>query len=692
MPKKTLRSTALVPRITPKRAASHSRLILRPLAAAISVMLFGAAMPVAHGADYGITDLGSLPGYSYSWAEGVNAAGDVVVGYAWKSGSNTEMAFRWTASEGMQSLGTVSGDVSSIGRAVNDAGDVVVGNSLSSAGKYRAFRWTAATGMLSLGTLAGGTTSSANDVNAAGDVVVGYSDSSQGGMRAYRWTAATGMQNLTELSGTYASEAYGVNAVGDVVVGYFDSAVGMRAFRWTAATGVVSLGTLSSSGGSSVAYAVNAAGDVVVGWSGLDNGDNRAFRWTQSTGMVNLGVLNSGDESSVAYGVNAAGNVVVGYSGSEGSVRAFRWTQATGMQSIEDWLAASGVTVDPTAVKAQGAYGVNADGNVVVGRLANSHAFIAVAEKGMLDTDNVNRGLAASGGTIAMAAQGASMIMNGAHGNPLRGLPGAGKQNMWLAGDWGHAESAKADGNQGAGEVGYARGLSDTVTVKLALGRSYSKQDTLYGGTARMDGIYVMPELTAKIASTPLYATVATYYSNGDSDVTRGYDNAGVREYSRGSADTETLGARVRIDWLNALTFAKTELTPYTGLSYARTKIDAYTETGGAFPAHWNSRSEHSTEARLGVDGVHQLDARLNLLSKLEGVHRFNNRGAGVSGDVAGLYGFSFDGETYKRNWLRVGAGVEGKLGEGTGSLMLNASTENDAVRYWLAASYRQAF
>ncbi|MBS1170677.1 MAG: autotransporter, partial [Burkholderiaceae bacterium] len=86
------------------------------------------------------------------------------------------------------------------------------------------------------------------------------------------------------------------------------------------------------------------------------------------------------------------------------------------------------------------------------------------------------------------------------------------------------------------------------------------------------------------------------------------------------------------------------------------------------------------------------VDDKLNVLGRLEGVHRFNDTGAAVSGDVAGLYGFNLPGQTYKRNWLRAAIGFEGKVGAGTASMMLNGSTQSDGTKYWVAANYRYDF
>jgi len=81
--------------------------------------------------------------------------------------------------------------------------------------------------------------------------------------------------------------------------------------------------------------------------------------WSQT--LTWLGTL--GGPLSLAYGVSADGSVVVGFSLSQGQsgnpVRAFRWTQATGMQDLgalgSNWFNQST------------AHGVSADGSVVVG-------------------------------------------------------------------------------------------------------------------------------------------------------------------------------------------------------------------------------------------------------------------------------------------------------------------------------------
>src|SRR5215217_2577748 len=58
----------------------------------------------------GMTDLGTLHGHTFSWAEGINSAGRVV-GWSFAPGSpsGTSRAFLWQRGVGMIDLGTLPG-------------------------------------------------------------------------------------------------------------------------------------------------------------------------------------------------------------------------------------------------------------------------------------------------------------------------------------------------------------------------------------------------------------------------------------------------------------------------------------------------------------------------------------------------------------------------------------------------------
>lgn len=653
--------------------------------AALTLVSLGTAQ-----AEGGILDLGTLGG-PRSWAQGVSADGSVVVGVAHAIGLDPItmdaplQAFRWTQTGGMTGLGTLGGHYS-WAYDVSADGSVVVGESAIADQFPHAFRWTQAGGMADLGTL-GGRYSYAFGVSANGSAVVGMSNVvGDAAFRAFRWTQTDGMIDLGTLGGTN-SFAYGASADGSVVVGGASIAgdVESHAFRWTQAGGMIDLDPLGNR--DSGARDVSADGSVVVGYVTIGM-SNRAFRWTQAGGMVDLGTL--GGTHSHAYGVSADGTVVVGDSNiaNNASKRAFRWTQATGMQSVEDWLRASGVLVpnDITWV----ANATNSDGSVVVGLLANLHAFIARAGSGLITLADAQQSLGGNvlGGGMALSAAGT--VLNGAHSRPLSRRVAADKKAVWLAGDWGHDDHGARNGNLGLAEVGGGLHLGPGQ-FNIALGKTWANQDLTLNGRARTEGAYLMAEMLVPVSGN-LWATFGGYGHRGDADLRRGYLNAGVQDYSTGTPDVNTRGLRARLDWDNAWRAAGTELSPYADLTYSVARLAGYAETGGGFPARFNARKDKATELRMGVYASRPLSGDARLVGTLEAAHRLEGSGGRTSGQVIGLFGFDLPGQNYRRNWLRVGFGVEGRLGGGTGSLMVNATTRGEAQNAWLAAGWQMAF
>ncbi len=659
----------------------HTRKTLIALAiAALSPYFAGTA-----SAQDSLTDIGTLGG-TFSWAYGVSADGTVVVGEAATAG-NSIHAYRWTNNV-MTDLGTL-GSSYSAAYGVSADGSVVVGFSAVGAGVSHAFRWSN-NAMTDLGTL-GGDNSVAKGVSADGAVVVGHSQITNSlTLHAYRWTNNV-MTDLGTLGGPNNSHAYGVSANGAVVVGDADTVGGWdHAFRWTNNV-MTDLGTLG--GNYSSAYGVSADGAVVVGSSDLANNTHHAFRWTNNV-MADLGTL--GGTSSVAAGVSADGRVVVGGSPTTGDTawRAFRWT-SSGMQSVENWLRAAGVTV-PTDITLT-AYATNSDGSVVVGELETNRAFVArvaTVGSGLVTLADVQQSLAgtAVGGNVALGA--ASLVINGAHSRPLARRVAAGQKTFWLAGDWGKDDHGGRNGDLGLAEVGFGRNLG-FAQVNLSLGQTWAKQNLALNGQAKTDGTYLLAELllpVGDIGAGKLWATIGGYGHWASADLRRGYLNAGVQTASNGAPDVDTWGLRVRLDWDSAWRVAGTDVAPYVDLSYSEAKLAAYTETGGGFPARFNARKDNATELRLGVSAAKPISGNIQLVGLLEAAHRFERNGARTSGDVIGLFGFDLAGTSNQRDWLRAGVGLEGQVGAGKGSLMVNATTKGEVPNYWLAVNWQMAF
>lgn len=115
----------------------------------------------------------------------------------------------------------------------------------------------------------------------------------------------------------------------------------------------------------SLALGASGDGSVIVGYSRSTNG-TEAFRWDSEGGMVGLGDLPGGGFGSIARAVSSDGSVIVGSGNGPNGDDAFRWTSSGGMESLSDLLIAQGEDLSYWS-SLNGAYGVSADGNTIVG-------------------------------------------------------------------------------------------------------------------------------------------------------------------------------------------------------------------------------------------------------------------------------------------------------------------------------------
>lgn len=620
-------------------------------------------------------------------AYAVSPDGSVLVGNT-NNSSGGLYAIRWSAGTGLTDLGLLPGGTASDARALSADGNVVVGMAdvgLSEFGGlvWHAFLWTSASGMTDLGTL-GGAQSFAWGSSANGSVVIGSAETADGQEHAFRWSSAAGMADLGTLGGD-VSYATGVSADGNVVVGAAQQAAGeYRPFRWTSG-GMVALGTLG--GPDAYAMSVSANGGVIAGYSYVNATDYHAFRWTGGV-MRDLGTL--GGTNSQAVAISGDGLVVVGDSliAGDTATRAFRWSAASGMQSVEDWLRSTGVTVSSDVTS--DAAGVNQDGSVVVGTLANMHAFVARAGSGLVELQELGGSitLAASGGSMALAVAGTQI--NGAHSRPLMRRAPAGRKIFWTAGDWGTDDHGDRNGHFGLAEVGLGYNYGP-LQLNAALGRTGAKQAQDFGGKTTATGNFVLAEALFPVSGS-LWGVVGGYWNNGEAKTQRGYLNAGNPDSSAGTPDVESRGMRARLELDAAWTLAGAELSPFVDFSYVKSTLDAYTETGGGFPMQWDAREEKATEWRLGVNASLPTASGMRLLAGLDAVHRREKTGAATSGEIVGLFPFQVAGAPLKRDWVHAVVGVESPLAGGVAALSINATTQGEAPNGWLAANWQRAF
>lgn len=273
--------------------------------------------------------------------------------------------------------------------------------------------------------------------------------------------------------GGVLSQAAAVSGDGQIVMGLvLTDADQHQLFRWTEQGGM----TLFASAAEPMEVtALSHNGAVLVGAT-TEAGNLRAFRWEAGSGMQSLGTL--GGDTSRAYGISADGSVVVGGADNASAVsRAFRWTSAQGMQELGG-LTATGLST---------AYGVSAAGDVVVGSSMGGAGLRAVRWQNGAILD-----LGTLAGNNRSEAYGISadgqVVVGSSDADAFRWTAATGMQNLGsLGGLLSSAAATNADGSVVVGSSSLADGSLrafrwglDTGMVDLGVlnGGSYS---TAYG-------------------------------------------------------------------------------------------------------------------------------------------------------------------------------------------------------------------
>ncbi len=285
----------------------------------------------------------------------------------------------------------------------------------------------------------------------------------------------------------------------------------------------------------------------------------------------------------------------------------------------------------------------------------------------------------------------AGTILNGAHGDPMRNLLAPGRQSLQITADTGYDNGSLSNGTVFASDITYSYGFEGYVTARFAAGGLYSRQDLHAGGNFNQRGFYLAPEITAAVAG-PVYLTLGGFYAPQQLSIQRGYKNGTGLDYSHGKTDVDSWGVKVRLDWKDAFIISNANFTPYTSLTFAKARMDAYSETGGSFPASFNPASDQATVLRAGLDGVIALTEKTRLLTRAEAAYRFEDKMAATSGQMIGFSGFNFDGQDIDQFWLRGGIGAEVDIAGGTASLTVNVTTLGDDPSVWVKSSWKVLF
>lgn len=256
----------------------------------------------------------------------------------------------------------------------------------------------------------------------------------------------------------------------------------------------------------------------------------------------------------------------------------------------------------------------------------------------------------------------AVVALEGAHHRPLMSYDDMGKERAtWVTGDFANS-SRRRDVNVASGEVGTSWKAGSNGVFGVAAGYGSQREDLPLDGRNDVTGNYMFAEYDHKLSSGWI-VSVLGMVGSWDAEILRGYLDAGVPDHSYGETGVTTRTARLRFDAPTLATVGGFGLSPFVSYSVTQTEVDAYTETGGAFPASYDAQKHQSEEGRLGLVAARDLTTTTRLRLSFEAVHRFDGQGPALSGqDITGGVAFQLDGSDPSPDCVRYGFDIDHKL------------------------------
>ena len=650
--------------------------------------LIAAATLVSAAAIAAPTDIHPVSTYptNSTWTNGVSSDGLTSVGYSDIGGG--AKAFKIVGST-LTTLSPLGGHSNAVALAASANGSLIVGFSIGSP-YNQAVSWSGTTAT-ALDNTASFLFSEATGVSSTGATIVGWGFNGTTGIEEAFYHRAGSINNFSVLFSGDASKAMGVSADGNTIVGSiadnFSVPAAVSGFVYVVGTGttLVDATVVPAFNTAGLNFtqltAISGNGAIAIGYasSSLSLGDEQAFKYTLAgASYVALGTL--GGNWSKAHAISNDGSVIVG----ESDYQAFKYQDGT--------MTGLGFLTGGTVSNATG---VSADGTVIVGRSNTTggytHAFV-YANQTMLDADEWLRSLNGPGSILAMTTNLNQLPLEGAHHRPLMSYDNMGKQSQaWATGDFGTA-SRQSDRHMTSGEIGVSQTYGDFV-LGIAAGHASLNQDLLFGGSASISGNYLLAEADYRLADKESIVSLVLMRGDYDADTTRGYATGSGTDTSRGSTGLKTSSARLRIDGPAQKFISAVSATPFISYTATRTTANAYTETGGSFPASFGAQEHTAQEGRLGVTAKYVASPSTTLLFTAEWIHRFDGAGDGLTAISSTMGTLTAAGIAPTADQARFGFDIDHKLSADTLlNFSVHAAGTGPSSDVSAALSIRRAF
>jgi probable HAF family extracellular repeat protein len=358
--------------------------------------------------------------------------------------------------------------------------------------------------------------------------------------------------------------------------------------------------------------------------------------------------------------MTADGSVIVGRSYNGSAEHAYKYTDATGMVD----LGALGTNPQNYSY----AQGMSSDGSVIYGWSLNDagaeRAVIFRIDRGIVDYADWMSSITGANSISSMSNNLEMTFTEGAHHRPMMSYDNLGKKNqVWVTGDFG-SSSRTTNSNITTGEVGVSTTLAEGIVGGIAAGYGAQNTDLAFDGSAAIKGNFILGELDYLLPDKQSIFSVLVAYGKWNADTHRGYTVGGnTPDYSNGVTDATTSTVRLRLDGQKQAISSNLGITPFISMSWSQTKVEAYTETDGAYPALFDAQSHTASEGRVGLVASYKLNRKTTLMASAELIHRFDDKATMLTGtDITGAMPFATSSAAPVANQGRFGFDIDQRL------------------------------
>ena len=187
--------------------------------------------------------------------------------------------------------------------------------------------------------------------------------------------------------------------------------------------------------------------------------------------------------------------------------------------------------------------------------------------------------------------------------------------------------------------------------------------DTSYHGNQDIKAVGPGAFVAYSPEDTGLEFRLSSLWQTVNLDLKRGYINGASYATSEGSTNADIFGLSGRVQWTKGVT-DYLDLTPFAEYTWQTTHIDGYSESGGPFPASFDSRDETSNSLRSGLRADAALIDKVDTWAWIAWDHRFEDKSSGLGGTATGLGAFSYAGAKVDQDWADVGVGASWDISE----------------------------